>query len=379
MSTIGIVIPVYNTEKYIKKCLDSVIHQSYKDFSVCIVDDGSTDQSASICDEYAAADSRIKVIHQNNQGIQVARLNGLAELDCDYFTTIDSDDWIELNTLEKTVPFLNEGIDVVSYGIIRYIDVDRLIYSQDDFKPGLYVTNDIRSKILPKMIWNRDEDHFGLDPSICNKVIRKELAYKYLLKANHLKLDYGQDVAVLFPLMNEVNSLMLLEDYCYFHRQRKIGEIPGYITDTEFNDKTYGLYKYLLDWFPDPELKLQIDSYYVFSIEYRMHAIYGVTKKKIFVFPFHNITDGKKIVLYGAGDVGKSYFDQLYNKDVCSVVGWIDSKQRITYKGYSVAEPESIMNTKFDYIVIATINQSIASEMQAYLEECGIESNKILF
>lgn len=97
---ISVIIPVYNREKSLKKCLDSVMGQTYKNLEIILVDDGSKDSSGVICDEYAAGDSRIKVIHQQNAGVAAARNAGLAMATGDYIGWVDSDDWIEPDMYE---------------------------------------------------------------------------------------------------------------------------------------------------------------------------------------------------------------------------------------------------------------------------------------
>ena len=96
---ISVVIPVYNVEKYLRQCLDSVIYQTYQDLEILIVDDGSTDNSGAICDEYSA-DSRVKVFHTDNHGLSSARNYALDRLQGDYIAFLDSDDWLEQNAME---------------------------------------------------------------------------------------------------------------------------------------------------------------------------------------------------------------------------------------------------------------------------------------
>ena len=98
---ISIVIPVYNVEKYLRECLDSVINQTLRDIEIIIVDDGSTDNSGKICDEYASFDNRIKVIHQKNKGLGEARNEGLKFVKAQYIGFVDSDDYIDLDFYEK--------------------------------------------------------------------------------------------------------------------------------------------------------------------------------------------------------------------------------------------------------------------------------------
>ena len=96
---ISIIVPVYKTEKFLRQCLDSILQQTFNDWEMWIVDDGSPDNSPAICDEYAAKDKRIKVIHQNNQGIAMARNSAIKQCNGDMVFFVDSDDWIEPDTL----------------------------------------------------------------------------------------------------------------------------------------------------------------------------------------------------------------------------------------------------------------------------------------
>lgn len=111
---ISIIVPVYNAEEYIKKCLDSIVNQTYKDLEIILVDDGSPDSSGAICDEYAKNDSRIKVIHKENGGLSSARNAGLNVASGEYITFIDSDDYIEEDTISSVVDaILQKQVEIV--------------------------------------------------------------------------------------------------------------------------------------------------------------------------------------------------------------------------------------------------------------------------
>ena len=100
MSKISVIVPVYNVEQYLPQCLDSIINQTYKNLEIICVDDGSPDNSGKILDEYAKKDKRIKVIHQENQGVSVARNTGLDNATGKYIGFVDPDDWIEADYYE---------------------------------------------------------------------------------------------------------------------------------------------------------------------------------------------------------------------------------------------------------------------------------------
>ena len=111
---ISIIVPVYNTEKYLRRCIDSVLAQTYQDFELLLIDDGSKDSSGAICDEYAAQDARVRVFHKENGGVSSARNVGLDNARGEWITFVDADDWIESDMLELLLRKGEEtGADIV--------------------------------------------------------------------------------------------------------------------------------------------------------------------------------------------------------------------------------------------------------------------------
>ncbi len=141
---VSIIVPVYRVEEYLRKCLDSLISQTYENIEIILVDDGSPDNCPQICDEYAQTDSRIKVIHQTNQGISAARNTGIANISGEYVLFVDSDDWISQDTCERAVAAIKEhNVDMVfwSYArefgdrtLNRYIYNKDMLFDESDFK-----------------------------------------------------------------------------------------------------------------------------------------------------------------------------------------------------------------------------------------------------
>ncbi len=124
MKKISIIIPVYNVESYLKRCLDSIIAQSYRDFEVLLIDDGSNDSSPQICDEYALKDERIHVIHKENGGVSSARNAGLNLANGQYIAFVDSDDYIEADYLESLLkPFTEQSIQLSVCGYFFHSEI----------------------------------------------------------------------------------------------------------------------------------------------------------------------------------------------------------------------------------------------------------------
>ena len=113
---ISVIVPVYNTEKYLRKCLDSICGQTYRNLEIICVNDGSPDNSATILEEYAARDERIKVLTQANAGLAAARNAGLAFASGEWVTGVDSDDYLELDAYEYAINAATPDVDIVCFG-----------------------------------------------------------------------------------------------------------------------------------------------------------------------------------------------------------------------------------------------------------------------
>lgn len=212
---ISIIVPVYNVEKYLHKCIDSVINQSYRNFELILIDDGSTDKSGDICDKYALIDKRIKVLHKKNEGVSIARNIGLEISKSDWCCFIDSDDYVKSSYLESFV--LNLSDDVYFYMDRGYnIDNGNEIYYQ-----GIPKEKKI-SSMTDLYYWG---ELFHVINSPCMKLFSCQL-----IKDNNIKfnkdLSYGEDhLFVLDYLLSlkRFNGLLIENDgYCYLKAQGRI-------------------------------------------------------------------------------------------------------------------------------------------------------------
>lgn len=180
---VSIIVPCYNVGKYLNKCIDSIIEQTYKNIEIILVDDGATDNTGEICDSYALKDSRVKVIHQNNRGLSAARNKGLENVKGMFLTFVDSDDWLARHAIEyyvylqkkynadivcgKMCSLLDNG-DSIKYITHKTIDVDRTATSEEAIKSiqqvgccavcKLYKTEVFRNIRFPVGVINEDEE-----------------------------------------------------------------------------------------------------------------------------------------------------------------------------------------------------------------------------
>lgn len=191
---LSIIVPVYNTSKYLRRCIESILEQSYKNFELILVDDGSMDDSGDICDKYAMHDSRIQVIHKNNGGLATARIAGIHACSGKYIGFVDSDDWIESDMYEKIIqPILEDTKIDISIGGHVVDELDGQLRYPLKKSPK---TNYSGWKALEEMflgetfIW-----------SLCDKVYRKDLLNDEQL-LSQWPHSYGEDTFVnsqIFP------------------------------------------------------------------------------------------------------------------------------------------------------------------------------------
>ncbi|MCF2639879.1 glycosyltransferase family 2 protein [Fusobacterium varium] len=215
-----VIIPVYNVEKYIAKCLESVLKQTYKNIEIVIIDDGTKDSSGMICDDYAKKDFRIKVIHQKNQGLSGARNTGLKIATGDYITFLDSDDFIDEKMLEEMLLALKKNnADIVECGTI-YCNEDET-FIRENTKDELRVyKNEYQIKELV-FLGNITTTSWG-------KLYKKKLFKNFEFPLG----KYHEDTFTTYKLLHLSSKTIVLNKSFYYYRQ-----VNGSIMNSKFNIK----------------------------------------------------------------------------------------------------------------------------------------------
>ena len=173
---LSVIVPVYNNEKYLEECVNSILHQTYTNVDIILVNDGSRDNSGKLCDELAKRDDRIRVIHKENGGAISARREGCFEAKANYVTFVDSDDWIEPDMYHYLMEeLLSHKADIVTSGFV-------LGFGQvhDGLKAGVYEGELLQQYVFGKMIQDKDTFSGGMISSVCNKIFRKDLIQESL-------------------------------------------------------------------------------------------------------------------------------------------------------------------------------------------------------
>ncbi len=218
MSLFSVIAPVYKVEKYLQQCVDSLLNQTYKDFELILVDDGSPDGSGRICDEYATADSRVRVLHKENGGANSARKAGMELAEGKYIVCVDGDDfvsaehlWYFADAIEKYSP------DVVVGGFIKaYEDESKNVTNILPYRKGMYSREELEKEIFPLLIQNNKAEYFV--PSVWAKAYRADL-YKKMQQAVDDRIKIGEDGACTIPCIYHASSLYVTDKATYYYRQ----------------------------------------------------------------------------------------------------------------------------------------------------------------
>jgi len=208
---VSLIIPVYNVEKYLKKCLDSATEQTLGEIEIIIVNDGSTDNSLSIICEYEVRDNRIKVINQKNSGVSAARNAGLSVASGEFIAFLDSDDWIDVSFLEKmylAAKEQNADIAICNYAsVVEGIDK---MPSVKRNKADLLTSSEALKKIISES---------GIRSYTWDKLYKRSLFTKNNISYPSVKCY--EDMATTFKLFYYANRIAMLKDCLYFYLQRK--------------------------------------------------------------------------------------------------------------------------------------------------------------
>ena len=214
---ISIIVPIYNKEDYLPQCLDSIINQSYTNFEVLLINDGSTDSSGIICQEYAERDSRFRYIEKENGGVSSARNLGLERSEGAYITFIDSDDWVEFNYLEVLYNALRENNADVAISSYKSYYLDGKFYlrvyssQEEEFLRIGKRNRDVFLEEFPKLGKLNHDFH-----CIASKLFKRELLESQKFDES---INYGEDLYFFFNLYLKMQSIIYVKEATYIYRQ----------------------------------------------------------------------------------------------------------------------------------------------------------------
>ena len=210
---ISVVVPIYNVEPYLRRCVDSLLGQTYRDFELILVDDGSPDDCGRICDEYAAHDSRVQVVHKPNGGLSDARNAGLAIARSEYIAFVDSDDWVAEDYLARLLDTLMEtGADICECEALRTTG-DENYSPVEQSTPAVFDTVSALEQLIHDGVFHQH---------VWNKLYRKEVIADILFP----KGKTNEDEFWTYQVFGNAKTVTKIPDILYFYFQRP-GSIMG--------------------------------------------------------------------------------------------------------------------------------------------------------
>lgn len=257
---ISVIIPVYNVEKYLDRCLKSTVSQSYKNIEIILIDDGSTDNSGKICDEWAKKDERIKVYHQKNGGLSNARNSGISHSSADYICFVDSDDWIDDKYVATLYSGMKSGIDT---SIVKHY----ICFPNHAVSTGHGINKTISSKECIRMLLLQDD----IDVSAWAKLYRRSLFRDVKYPETKLFEDTFTTYKLLLKSAKiHINSIPL---YHYIIRDNSIAHTSFREENYHLIEGTQRMCEDILSVYPDLEAECNVRKMHALLSTLRVFAI----------------------------------------------------------------------------------------------------------
>lgn len=382
---VSVIVPIYNTQEFLPRCLDSILNQTYINMEVILVNDGSTDESLSVCEKFAAKDGRIQIISQSNQGIIAAKRAGMKICRGVYVMFVDSDDWIEPELLEKMVQAIRgSGCSLVCTDVYQDYENGTAIEFRNTIPPGIYETD----KIAKNLFYYKDTDYYGILPYSVAKLYPKDMLEEVLDNISD-DIRFAEDKAIVFSFVFKNIKVCFTDDICYHYFIHKESvcrsENPDHLVELT------AIYKYIKKLFDGHEerehLLWQLGKWLYLEAGYAIGGNLGLVApgKRVYYNPYILdssvfLSQKKKVILYGAGNVGSDYRKQMADCANIQLCGWVDRNyEKYQEKAFAVQPVEYIQEAEYDFILVAVKKQEIFWEIRKELTNMGVAEETIIW
>lgn len=216
---LSIIVPVYNVEKYLDRCVESILAQTERDLEIILVDDGSTDASGKMCDDYEKRYGRVKVVHKENGGLTSAWIAGVKASKGDYLGFVDSDDWIDMDMYKRMYAKAKaHNADMVLCGLVKEFENQKRenTYLTDRLTKSFYGEKDIRKEIVPVFFCDGSFDSRAIPASRAMKLYRRELIVDNIKYCDD-RVSIGEDLVITFAAFIDTKSIYAMHDYYPYH------------------------------------------------------------------------------------------------------------------------------------------------------------------
>ncbi|MGP1586909.1 MAG: CDP-glycerol glycerophosphotransferase family protein [Treponemataceae bacterium] len=358
---LSVIVPVYNVEQYLHRCLDNLINQTYKNLEIILVDDGSTDSSGKICDEYAQKDSRIIVIHKENGGLVTARKAGINKATGIFAIHLDSDDWIEINAYEEMMKYaVKYDCDIVTSGCLRDYG-NYVLQEYENSEKGFYEGTkllELKSNLISIDTFFKS----NLSIHIYNKLMKKDYLKFWTNKIDNF-ITIGEDAAVVYPAILNAKTLYVTEKN-YYHYCLRGDSLMGTKNKTADNRLKIFLDNLQIEFFnAKANVKNALVQFEVLKMYYMLlrNPELIINHDGLCLFPFGNVKKEEKIVLYGAGKFGNALYVLLKSMGL-NIVSRIDKKYQ-----NEVDTPDVLKKIEYDKIIIGVLIYDVIENIKTEL------------
>ena len=404
---ISVIVPVYNVEKYLRECLDSITAQNYDNYEVICVNDGSTDKSLEILDEYALKYEYIRVVSKDNGGLSSARNCGIEKATGDYLYFLDSDDMLaDENVLSDMAYYVQkDDLDILYMDGRSFYESEELNKKSPGYEKaytsvcdyGIYETGLELFAVFAK--------HHDFRVQACMQCIKKEFIDRYSLR--YLEGIIYEDNLFFFKSIISADKVRHIKRVV-MHRRVREGSIMQ--SPMNINSLRSLLYIYIdciniLDIYNEQydkyqeeirtyieQFKKQLRSMYFYKLEQaeRNKIVHLTLKERMilnsiikevdYIFPHHMIKEENDIAIDGAGDVGTEYYYQAAKSGRYGSIYVVDKKGEEASTQYmKVIEPKKLVDIRVDNIIIAIKSENIAMEVKEELLLLGVDKDKIIW
>lgn len=383
---ISIIVPVYNVADYLKKCVKSIINQTYTNLEIILIDDGSTDDSGILCDMLRDEDERIIVIHKENEGSTASRNLGLDISKGKYVGFVDSDDWIEPNMYEELFAAIKR--DKADVAICRtYIQNDNQEYiDAREICEGVFYKKD--NIISHNIFYSDDYSNRGISPNLWDKLFIKDKFLNYQKKVD-INTRYAEDDLCVFSYLLDAECVSFVNIPLYHYYQR-VGSVTKKV-DREYFSRISLFYNQMRSVFEKhecyPILLPKLDKYMLELVLRGINSSFGFNYGVVVPFYIPDVeflykNNVHKIVLYGAGNVGRDYYSYFIQTKIVLVKAWLDKNYIMHRKeGLDVLCPDMLWEiSEFDLILVAVDSKNLAEKISDELcQKYDISREKIAY
>jgi len=374
MPEITVIITIYNKEQYVGAAIESVCSQTMENIEILCVEDGSTDNSAKVVQEYARKDSRIRMIQKPNQGLVLARRTGVKHARGGYICFLDADDTVEPDMCQELYEYMERNdLDLVCAGLrtsksYLYHGLQEGVIRKEELKSVVENIFYSLHSVKPLMIQNSGA-----------KMYKRDLLYKSM-EGIDPRLHFGEDSSFILPYLLECSSFGILHK-CYYNIRYVEGSMSK-AKDPLFFERLNAYYNHLYEVIQryDNRRKLTaaLDRYMAKIVIRGLNkdAGLGIAGYVQANFIFDQI---KNIVIYGAGRQGIKWANKIAQSPDHNLVGVIDSNpEGKKILDYQVKNPKDLFDMTYDGILITVWNKDMQEEIRQLLLGMGIEEKKII-